>query len=101
MLTFVKEVANKGYWDSCKAIDQEVDLEIIIHKEIRNGSSYLAVQRGKHRKVKVTPEEHLYTVLPFQPVGGIPDDINGADRSLTHVGGRQNGNSEGEAEWWA
>lgn len=98
---FVKEVANKGYWDSCKAIDQEVDLEIIIHKEVRNGSSYLAVQRGKHRKVKVTPEEHLYTVLPFQQIAGIPDDINGEDRSLTHVGGRQNGNSESESEWWA
>ena len=98
---FVKEVANKGYWDSCKAIDQEIDLELIIHKEIRNGKSYLAVQRGKHRKVKPTPEEHLYCVLPFEPVGGIPDDVNGTDRSLTHVGGRGNDHAGAEAEWWS
>ena len=100
---FVKEVANKGYWDSCKAIDQEVDLELIIHIEKRNGKSYLCVQRGKHRKVSITPEEHLYCVLPFAPVGGIVDDVNGNDISLTHVGGKSNGaghNDDG-GEWWS
>lgn len=34
---FVKEIANKGYWDSCRVIDQEVDLEIYIHLVKRNG----------------------------------------------------------------
>lgn len=73
---FVKEIANKGYYDSCKVIDQEVDGEIYIHIEKRNGNSFLTVQRGKHRKVgKMTPEEDLYTILPFQEIGAINDDV--------------------------
>lgn len=83
----VKEIANKGYYDGSTTIDQEVDLEIYIHIVKINGKSYLTVQRGKHRKVTPTAERHLYTVLPFDPVGDIPDDIDGQDRSVKHVGG--------------
>ena len=96
---FVKEVANKGYWDSCKAIDQEVDLEIIIHIEKVNGESYLTVQRGKHRKVKLTAERDLYCVLKFHPVGGILDDVNGKDLSRRTVGGSAVADG-GENPWW-
>lgn len=96
---FVKEVANKGYWDSCKAIDQEVDLEIIIHIVKINGESFLTIQRGKHRKVQITLEKDLYTVLKFSPIGGIRDDVNGPDTSLTRPGGRTQAEGGGAA-WW-
>lgn len=96
---FVKEIANKGYYDSCRTIDQEVDLEIYIHIVKVNGESYLTVQRGKHRKVKITPEKDLYHVLPFSPVGGVRDDINGKDTSRKHPGGGAMG-SEDERPWW-
>lgn len=97
---FVQEIANKGYWDSCKAIDQEVDLEIIVHIEKVNGESFLTVQRGKHRKPKPTPEADLYTVLKFEPVASIPDDVNGEDRSLRKVGGKTVAEGGG-GPWWA
>lgn len=97
---FVQEVANKGYWDSCKAIDQEVDMEIIIHIEKVNGESYLTVQRGKHRKPRPTPEAHLYTVLKFEPVGAILDDINGVDLSSKKVGSVVSSDGTVEEPWW-
>ncbi len=96
---FVQEIANKGYYDSCGTLDQEVDLEIYIHIVKINGHSYLTVQRGKHRKVRPTPEKHLYFVLPFSPVGGVRDDINGVDTSRRHVGGGVIGSAD-ERPWW-
>lgn len=96
---FVQEIANKGYYDSCKTIDQEVDLELYIHIVKVNGSSYLTVQRGKHRKVKITPDKDLFCVLPFSPVGGVRDDVLGRDSTRKHVGGGELG-TEDEKPWW-
>lgn len=96
---FVQEIANKGYYDSSRTIDQEVDLEIMIHIEKVAGiGSYLTVQRGKHRGVQITPEEDLYCVLPFKDIGGILDDVNGPDTSMQSVGGRSM--AEGGGEWF-
>lgn len=96
---FVKAIANKGYYDSCGTLDQEVDLELYIHIVKVNGQSYLTIQRGKHRKVRPTPEKHLYCVLPFAPVGGVRDDINGPDTSRKHAGGGVIGSAD-ERPWW-
>lgn len=95
---FVKEIANKGYYEGSRQIDQEVDLELYVHKEIVNKVPYLTIQRGKHRKIKITPEKHLYTVLPFQPVGGICDDLGKDDTSRTSLGG--SAASDGGADWF-
>lgn len=84
---FVKEIANKGYWDSAKTIDQEVDMELYIHIVKADSRSWLTVQRGKHRLIKQTPEEHKFTVLPFEDIGDVRDDINGADTSRKKPGG--------------
>lgn len=84
---FVQEIANKGYYDSCRTIDQEVDLEIYIHIEKRGIESYLTFQRGKHRKVSITPLQDLYFVLKFHAIGTLHDDINGRDSSMKRVGG--------------
>ncbi len=97
---FVQEIANKGYYDGCRTVDQEVDLEIYIHIEKYQGRSYLTMQRGKHRKAgKLTPERDLYCVLPFHPVGGILDDINGKDLSQRSVRGGAVGSGD-ETPWW-
>jgi hypothetical protein len=86
---FVKEIANKGYWDSCTTIDQEVDMEIYQHIVEVNGEKYLTFQRGKHRKPSVTPYRDLYFVMKFHPdFGFIPDDVLGKDTSLRRVGGQ-------------
>lgn len=96
---FVQEIANKGYYDSCRTIDQEVDLEIYIHIVKQNGVSYLTIQRGKHRKVKITPDKDLFCVLPFSPVGGVRDDVLGRDTTRKHVGGGEMGSAD-ETPWW-
>ena len=85
---FVKEIANKGYWDSCRVIDQEVDLEIYLHIVKRDGVSYLCVMRGKHRKFEITAEKDLFCVFRFEEAGGILDDVQGEDLSLLKVGAK-------------
>lgn len=95
---FVKEIANKGYWDSCRTLDQEVDMEIYLHIEKANGEKYLTGQRGKHRKLVQTREQDQYTVYKFEPYG-IIDDINGPDLSRRSVGGRTMSEG-GETAWY-
>lgn len=95
---FVQEIANKNYYDSCKTIPQEVDLEIYIHIEKRGLDSYLTFQRGKHRGVNTTPVKDHYFVMKFHDVGGIIDDVNGRDTSMKFVGGAMM--SEGGGPAW-
>lgn len=94
----VKELVGKSYWDSCKTIDQEVDIELLINIEIVDGRKYLTVQRGKHRKSgPVTPLRDLFCILPFHPIGAVRDDINTVDLSVKKLGQRSNPNT-GEIE---
>jgi hypothetical protein len=84
---FVQEIAEKGYYDGCKRLDQEVDWELYIHIEKVNGVSYLTIQRGKHRFPRVIADSLKYVVLQFHNVGGLLDDINGPDTTLRKPGG--------------
>ena len=96
---FVKEIANKGYWDSCTTIDQEVDMEIYQHKVEVNGVAYLTIQRGKHRKPSITPYQDLYVVYQFNAERGfIDDDVLGPDMSRKRVAAATA--SEGGAPAW-
>ena len=98
---FVAEIAGKAYWDSCRTLEQEVDGSILINIEKRGERSYLAVQRGKHRKSgPMTPQRDMYTVLPFFDVGAIRDDINGTDLSMKKPGADQAGGSASESNSW-
>lgn len=74
---FVNEIAEKGYTDGCKTIDQELDLEIYIHIFTHKRRKYLAVRRGKHRLSTVIPDEDKYIIYRF-PGLNIPvlEDIN-------------------------
>lgn len=96
---FVQEIANKGYYDSCKTIDQEIDWECYIHIVKYNGESYLTMQRGKHRTPLLTPNHDLYTVLKFDSIGAIKDDINDNDSSRRTIGGATMAEGGG-ATWW-
>lgn len=83
---FVKQLPGKKYWDSCKNIGQEVDMEVYIHIVVENGVSYMTFQRGKHRKFTVTPEADRYFVRRFDQIGGLRDDVNGPDLTRKRVG---------------
>lgn len=62
---FVNEIAEKGYTDGCKTIDQELDLELYIHIFTHKRRKYLAVRRGKHRLSTVISDEDKYTIYKF------------------------------------
>ena len=84
---FVKEISEKGYYDKCRTIDNEVDLELYIHIEKVNRKSYLTIQRGKHRGADIIDDRSKYIVLPFTNIGDIKDDINTDEISLEKPGG--------------
>ncbi len=83
---FVKQIKGKGYWDGCTRLDQEFDFEMYIHIVIQDDKSYLTMQRGKHRGFHITPPSDHYCVLPFHPIGGIKNDIEGVDLSSKWIG---------------
>lgn len=97
---FVQEIAEKGYWDGCKTIDNELDLELYVHLVEMYGKKFLAIQRGKHRKRAQTHEVDKYCVYEFQEVGTIPMDINGPDMSKRSFKANPQGEGGGNA-WWA
>lgn len=73
---FVKHIAGMGYFAGSKQIDQEVDLELVIHIEKHSGRAFLTVQRGKHRLPTIISDAEKYFVLPFPEKGSILDDLN-------------------------
>jgi len=91
---FVKAIANKGYWDGSKRLDQEVDLELYQNIERKDGVAYLTIQRGKHRTPTVIPETDKYMVLKFTEKGCILDDVGKPDSTLKKVGGGAIGSSD-------
>lgn len=96
---FVQQIANKGYYDGCKRIDQEVDCEIYLHIVITNGESYMTIQRGKHRGVR-TALAHQYVVYKFDEISGLPFDLLTEDKSRKSVGADTIASGGAEA-WYA
>lgn len=74
---FVKDVCEKGYWDGCKTLDHEADVELYGHKFDHAGDTWFNVQRGKHRG-HIVPETHKYVLYKFPKEGmSIPHDLGG------------------------
>lgn len=96
---FVRKVVGKSFYDACKRIDQEVDMEITINKELSNGKYYIAMARGKHRGVNDTPIVEQYTVYEFNPELGLPYDFWDADQSMRKIGGDTMENGGGAPLW--
>ena len=76
---FVKEIAEKGYYSGTKQLDQEVDLELYLHLFKNSGSTYISVQRGKHRIPTILPDELKYFLLKFPKGMPIPENVNDLD----------------------
>lgn len=84
---FVKQLVDKGLFSGTKQLDQVVDGELYFHIERLNKEAYFTIQRGKHRKVEQTDEEHTYYVYKFVKNGTIPDDIDKPDTARNKVAG--------------
>ncbi|WP_396190556.1 DnaB family ATPase [Flavobacterium sp.] len=80
---FLNEIAEKGYYDGCKTVDQELDLELYVHVFSHKRKKYLAVRRGKHRLPTVIADDDLFFMLRF-PGLNIPvlEDLDGDDTSF-------------------
>ncbi|EKD89694.1 MAG: hypothetical protein ACD_33C00005G0009 [uncultured bacterium] len=61
----VNDVAEKGYYDGTKSIDQDIDCELFIHLFNYKKRKYLAIRRGKHRLPTVIDDSDKYMLLRF------------------------------------
>ena len=74
-IEFVKHLKGKGYYAHSGQLDQEIDLELFVHKAYLNRKPVLTVQRGKHRiPTQVEDENDLYTILQFPRKAPIVED---------------------------
>jgi len=98
----VKEFVNKSLYSGSTQINQEVDVEILIHIESVNGVKYLTCARGKYRQSgPPVPDKDLYTALPFHPEGGLQDDLNGPTLCVSTPGATFDENGEEVAPMWS
>lgn len=102
---FVKDIAGRSYWDSCKSLDQELDMEIIQHiVKPGDGFSYLEFMIGKHRKVSITKESAKYWAQRFEEAGAILDDVNRPKALyMRKIGGGSVDDADGGSggAWWS
>jgi hypothetical protein len=83
---FVNEVAERGYYDGCKSIDQELDLEIFLHCFTHKRMKFLAFRRGKHRLPNDIPEEKKYCMYKFTDIlTPVLHDLDGPDTSFVKL----------------
>jgi hypothetical protein len=96
----VNEVAGRGFYDGCRTLHQELDMELYIHIVEYGGRSYLCSRRGKHRISSITPSKDLYYVYKFAEnlAPGFPDDVLGQDMSMRKPGEDQ-GDVTFVADW--
>lgn len=96
---FVKILPGGGYYDGCKSLDAEIDIELFQHIEKHNGFSYLTLQRGKHRGAPIISEDSKYLVYQFHDIGGIPPDIDKERTGLKKVGGKPKHEQDSDFGW--
>ena len=97
---FLEEVANKGYLDGCKTLDQEIDGELYINIKKHQKRYYLEVKRGKHRAQPVLEDEYKYFALPFPKKGPLLDDLEYANSAVRKIGGEPIGSGGDEKPFW-
>jgi len=75
-ISFLKEVAGKGYTEGSKQIDQVVDMEINLKKVKVDKKWKLAVGRGKDRQPGILPDEKMFFMLDFPLGAPITEDVS-------------------------
>jgi len=80
---FLNVISDKDYYDGCKTLSQDIDLELYIHLFTHKRQNYLAVRRGKHRIPTVIDNDDKFFLLKF-PGLNIPilEDLDKEDSSL-------------------
>lgn len=83
---FVKEIAEKGYWEENKGLDRIFDLGLLIHLFKYNKETYFAIARDKHRIPTIIDDDDKFAMMKFPHKMPIPHDINGDDISFKKIG---------------
>lgn len=65
--TLVQQVATRGYYDGCKKLDHEFDVETIFHTSVMENPTHLVIQRGKHKHLP-TEHQRVYEVMSIEPI---------------------------------
>lgn len=90
-VNFVKEIKEKGYSEGSKQLDQEIDLELYIHLFNYDKTTYLSIQRGKHRIPTIIDENDKFFLLKFPSKNSpILEDINTQDSGLSSLPKKMN-----------
>lgn len=99
---FIKRLVDKGYYENCRTLSTEFDMEFFVAKKVHNGETWQEFEWGKHRKLGATLETDKYFAMKYFPVGmiGYPWDVDSEteDFSYKKVGNRST-QGEGIAEW--
>lgn len=82
----VNEIADKGYYDGAKSLDQEIDLELYLHCFNHKRKKYIAIRRGKHRIPTVIAEEDKYVMYRFPNLNTpVLEDLDAEDSGFTKL----------------
>lgn len=73
---FVKEIAEKGYWERTKGLDRVYDLCLLIHLFKHQKETYFSIYREKHRVPTIIDEEKKYMLFKFPKGMPIPSDVH-------------------------
>jgi hypothetical protein len=82
---FVKEIAERGYWEGTKGLDRVYDLCILIHLFKSGKETYLSVLREKHRIPTIVDEDKKYFLFKFPYKMPIPSDLRGEKISFRRL----------------
>lgn len=101
----VEKIVGLDYYDGCRRLTQEVDVEIVLDivriKEGSNTKCYQTMAIGKNRAVRVMPEEHKSCCYMFTKEWGLIPDVEGEATYISDISSiRKNGSLDGEEELW-
>lgn len=73
-----RDVAERGMWKGCRTLHTELDVEIVQHiVRVPGQIDHMTYMRGKHRGlIEPTPNEKKFVCYPFQPFGGLGEDLD-------------------------
>lgn len=77
---FVREVAEKGYWEGNKGLDRIFDVGIIIHLFKFRGETFLSLARDKHRINTIVEDKYKYCLFKFPKAMPLPHDLQSEEK---------------------
>lgn len=90
----VNEVAELGYYDSCRTLDNEVDMEIYQHLVKVGDRTFITWRRGKHRKATITAEKDKFCIYEMMQIATLPWDIGKEPMFSRKLGGGTGENAD-------